>query len=83
MVLDPVVDEFRHPCLCLDDAAAQGGRDQCIIGWVAATLFDIPFQPLEMLYTPGAVLVGMVYEFLPFMILPIFTSLEKIETSSL
>ncbi|OGO50530.1 MAG: ABC transporter permease [Chloroflexi bacterium RBG_16_63_12] len=37
------------------------------------------FQPLEMLYTPGAVLVGMLYEFLPFMILPMYTSLEKIE----
>ncbi len=51
-----------------------------IIGWVAAR-FGFPFEPLEMLYTPGAVLVGMVYEFLPFMILPIFTSLEKIENS--
>jgi spermidine/putrescine transport system permease protein len=49
-----------------------------IIGWVA-TRFGVPFQPLQMLYTPGAVLVGMVYEFLPFMILPIFTSLEKID----
>lgn len=49
-----------------------------IIGWVAAR-FGIPFEPLQMLYTPGAVLVGMVYEFLPFMILPIFTSLEKID----
>ena len=39
------------------------------------------FQPLEMLYTPGAVLVGMLYEFLPFMILPMYTSLEKIEPS--
>jgi spermidine/putrescine transport system permease protein len=39
------------------------------------------FAPLEMLYTPGAVLVGMVYEFLPFMILPMYTSLEKIEPS--
>ena len=46
-----------------------------------AHLFHIPFQPLEMLYTPGAVLVGMVYEFLPFMILPIYTSLEKIDNS--
>jgi spermidine/putrescine transport system permease protein len=27
------------------------------------------------LYTPGAVLVGMVYEFIPFMILPLYTSL--------
>ena len=39
----------------------------------------IPFTPLNMLYTPGAVLVGMVYEFLPFMILPMYTSLEKID----
>lgn len=51
-----------------------------ILGWVAAR-FGIPFEPLQMLYTPGAVLVGMVYEFLPFMILPIFTSLEKIDNS--
>lgn len=51
-----------------------------VIGW-AAGMLHIPFQPLEMLYTPGAVLVGMIYEFLPFMILPIFTSLEKIDTS--
>ncbi len=50
------------------------------LGWIANQL-GIPFQPLEMLYTPGAVLVGMVYEFLPFMILPIYTSLEKIDPS--
>lgn len=46
-----------------------------------AGLLHIPFSPLNMLYTPGAVLVGMVYEFLPFMILPIYTSLEKIDNS--
>jgi len=56
------------------------GAINLIIGQVAH-LLHIPFQPLEMLYTPGAVLVGMVYEFLPFMILPIYTSLEKIDTS--
>jgi spermidine/putrescine transport system permease protein len=38
-------------------------------------------QPLEMLYTPGAVLVGLVYTFLPFMILPIYTSAEKLDES--
>jgi len=38
---------------------------------------------LNLLYTPTAVLIGMVYEFLPFMILPLFTSLEKIENSIL
>jgi spermidine/putrescine transport system permease protein len=35
--------------------------------------------PLDILYTPTAVFIGMVYEFLPFMVLPLFTSLEKIE----
>lgn len=39
--------------------------------------------PLEILYTPTAVLIGMVYEFLPFMVLPLFTSLEKIDLSLL
>jgi spermidine/putrescine transport system permease protein len=39
--------------------------------------------PLEILYTPTAVLIGMVYEFLPFMILPLYTSLEKIENAQL
>lgn len=51
-----------------------------VLGWLMG-LVGLSFTPLEMLYTPDAVLVGMVYEFLPFMILPIFTSLEKIELS--
>ncbi len=38
---------------------------------------------LIQLYTPGAVLIGMVYEFLPFMILPLYTSLEKLDASLL
>ncbi len=37
--------------------------------------------PLQMLYTPGAVLVGLVYTFLPFMILPIHGSVEKLDRS--
>jgi len=35
------------------------------------------------LYTPGAVLISMVYEFIPFMILPLYTSLEKLDPSLL
>jgi spermidine/putrescine transport system permease protein len=33
--------------------------------------------PLEMVNTPGAVLVGLVYGELPFMVLPIYASIEK------
>lgn len=59
-------------------------RKEGVINAVLAWLFSIvhqPFQPLDMLYTQNAVLAGMVYEFLPFMILPIYTSLEKIDPS--
>jgi spermidine/putrescine transport system permease protein len=48
------------------------------LGWLAG-LANLPFTPFDLYPSQGAVLVGMVYEFLPFMILPIFTSLEKIE----
>jgi spermidine/putrescine transport system permease protein len=51
-----------------------------VLGWLAG-LVGLSFTPFEMLYTSGAVLVGMVYEFLPFMILPVYTSLEKIDLS--
>lgn len=38
-------------------------------------------QPLNLLYTDGAVLLGLVYGLLPFMILPLYTSLEKLDYS--
>ncbi|MCL6526518.1 MAG: ABC transporter permease [Thermaceae bacterium] len=34
---------------------------------------------LDLLYTPIAVQIGLVYAFLPFMVLPIYTSLEKLD----
>lgn len=38
-------------------------------------------KPLEMLYTPLAVMIGLVYTFLPFMVLPIYGSVEKLDRS--
>ncbi|HEV8149539.1 MAG TPA: ABC transporter permease, partial [Gemmatimonadales bacterium] len=40
-------------------------------------------QPLTLLYTPFAVLLGLVYGFLPFMVLPIYASLEKLDPALL
>jgi spermidine/putrescine transport system permease protein len=37
--------------------------------------------PVDMLYTEGAVLVGIVYAYLPFTILPVYTSAEKLDTA--
>jgi len=36
-------------------------------------------EPLPLLYTPFAIVLGLVYNFLPFMILPIYTSVEKLD----
>jgi putrescine transport system permease protein len=40
-------------------------------------------QPIEMLNTEFAVYVGIVYSYLPFMILPLYTTLEKLDGSLL
>lgn len=38
-------------------------------------------EPLEILYTGTAVTIGMVYSLLPFMILPLYASFEKLDKS--
>jgi len=38
-------------------------------------------QPLELLYTPFAVMIGLVYAYLPFMILPVYGSAEKLDNA--
>ena len=49
-------------------------------GLVESGLEVFGFQgSLNLLYTDFAVQVGLVYSFLPFMVLPIFTSLEKLD----
>jgi len=40
-------------------------------------------NPLELLYTQTAVMIGLVYGELPFMILPLYASLEKLDRSLL
>lgn len=40
-------------------------------------------RPLQMLYTNGAVMVGMVYTLFPFMVLPLYSSIEKLDRSLL
>jgi spermidine/putrescine transport system permease protein len=36
-------------------------------------------EPLRLLYTDGAILLGLSYVYLPFMVLPLYASLEKID----
>jgi spermidine/putrescine transport system permease protein len=40
-------------------------------------------EPLEMLYTYGAIIIGMIYTMFPFMVLPLYNSIEKLDRSYL
>ncbi len=44
-------------------------------------LVSLSAQPFDLLYTPFAVSIGLIYAYLPFMILPIYGSVEKIDGS--
>ncbi len=55
-------------------------RDQGVINHLLISLGIIQ-EPLKLLYTNGAVLLGMVYNFLPFMVLPIYAVLSKLDHS--
>ncbi|MDU5082654.1 ABC transporter permease [Tissierella sp. P1] len=50
-------------------------------GFINFLVTKLGFQPLELMYNDKAVLLGMVYNFLPFMVLPIYSVLTKIDNS--
>lgn len=55
-------------------------RDEGIINLVLMKV-GIISSPLTILYTDTAVFIGLIYSFLPFMVLPIYASLEKLDFS--
>ena len=36
-------------------------------------------RPLDLIYTEGAIILGMVYVFIPFMFMPVYASVEKLD----
>lgn len=52
---------------------SNGALDKILMG------LGITAEPLRLLYTYPAVLVGMIYAFLPFMILSVYSSAEKLD----
>lgn len=52
-------------------------------GIINSLLESLGFAQQQLLYTEGAVLLGTVYNFLPFMILPIYTVLMKLDSSQI
>ncbi len=48
------------------------------------SLFEkIGMGPFKLINTPGAIILGMVYNFLPYMVLPIYTAMLKMDRSLL
>lgn len=50
---------------------------------MALAALGLSDQPLRLLNTETAVLIGMVYSYLPFMVLPLYATLEKLDRSLL
>ena len=53
-------------------------RSQGVLNTILMKL-EIISQPIQFLYNEGAVMLGMVYALLPFMILPVYVSLEQLD----
>ncbi len=54
-------------------------------GWLNSLLLKIGIisEPIDLLYKNGTTILGMVYCLIPFMILPLYTAIEKLDTSLL
>ncbi len=54
-----------------------GGRGiPALVEWLG-------FEPVRLIYTPFAVLIGIVYGYLPLMVFPVYVSLERLDKSLL
>ncbi|NMM45921.1 ABC transporter permease [Rhodospirillaceae bacterium KN72] len=53
------------------------------MGGIATALLGERFQALELLYNDNAVILGLVYVHLPFMVLPLYAALERLDRSYL
>lgn len=55
-------------------------RDTGLINTILQSLHLIQ-QPLPLLFNTGAVILGLVYGYLPFMVLPLYATIEKLDTA--
>lgn len=49
-------------------------------GLINTFLESMGLEKVQLINTPGAVILGMVYNFIPYMILPIYSALSKLDT---
>lgn len=57
-------------------------RDEGLLNQLLLALFGwAGFQPLSIMHSNGAVVIGLVYVHLPFMVLPIYAALDRLDRS--
>jgi putrescine transport system permease protein len=52
-------------------------------GWINNVLTTLGFEPVRLLYTDAALWIGMVYTYLPFMVLQVYARLVKLDAGLL
>jgi ABC-type spermidine/putrescine transport system permease subunit I len=71
-VMVPFWTSFLVRTYAMTNLLANGGPVDTVWGWLGGA-------PLDLLYTPFAVGLGILYSYLPLMILPLYVALERID----
>ena len=81
----PVVQKFLYMLVMLPMCMSFLLRTMAWVGLLQDTglinrlLMALGFEPVQMIRTSGAVVLGMVYNYLPYMILPLYSTIVKID----
>ncbi|MDR1465166.1 MAG: ABC transporter permease [Oscillospiraceae bacterium] len=83
LLMVPMWMNFLICTYCWMNILSKNGIINGGIAWVNLKLspLGLALPKLDMLNKPGAVILGMVYNYLPYMILPIYTVLAKLSPS--
>jgi spermidine/putrescine transport system permease protein len=71
-VMVPFWTSFLVRTYAMTNVLGDGGPVATIYGWFGG-------GPLHILYTPSAIVIGLLYSYLPLMILPLYVALERID----
>ncbi|TMV53608.1 ABC transporter permease, partial [Thioclava sp. BHET1] len=77
-ILVPYFSSFLIRIMSLDMLISRGGA----LDWLLQSL-HLRSAPLDLLDTPTAVFIGMVYAYLPITVIPLYVVLEKVPTTLL
>jgi putrescine transport system permease protein len=78
VIILPFWTSFLLRVYALEGIIREGGLLNGLLLWLG-----LIHQPLKIMHTSFAVYLGIIYSYLPFMVLPLFATLEKLDVSLL